>query len=118
MLDAWGFEHKTTLTWFKDKMGVGHWLRGQTEHCLMAVRGHPLVELTNQTTALFEKVRAHSQKPEAFYELVERLCPAPRYAGLFSRDSRPGWDMHGDEADCSLGGIAARTPCNVRRPPG
>ena len=102
VLDAWGFEHKTTLTWVKDKMGVGHWLRGQTEHCLMAVRGHPLVELTNQTTALFGQVRAHSQKPEPFYELVERLCPAPRYAGLFSRDSRPGWDMHGDEADCSL----------------
>jgi hypothetical protein len=35
VLDAWGFEQneqKTILTWAKDKMGLGDWLRGQTEH--------------------------------------------------------------------------------------
>jgi hypothetical protein len=31
---AWGFEPKTILTWAKDKMGFGVWLRGQTEHCI------------------------------------------------------------------------------------
>ena len=46
-LDAWGFTQKTILTWAKDRMGMGDWLRGQTEHCLMAVRGKPIVELTN-----------------------------------------------------------------------
>jgi MT-A70 len=50
VLDAWGFEQKTILTWIKDKMGRGDWLRGQTEHCLMCTRGKPVVELTNQTT--------------------------------------------------------------------
>jgi N6-adenosine-specific RNA methylase IME4 len=78
VLDAWGFQQKTILTWTKDKMGMGDWLRGQTEHCLMAVRGKPIVHLTNQTTALSAPVRAHSQKPDEFYELVEKLCPAPR----------------------------------------
>jgi N6-adenosine-specific RNA methylase IME4 len=97
VLDAWGFEHKTILTWVKDRMGLGNWLRGQTEHCLMAARGKPTVQLTNQTTALIAPVRAHSQKPEEFYALVESLCPAPRYAYLFSREERDGWDMHGDE---------------------
>jgi hypothetical protein len=52
ILDAWGFEQKTILTWAKDKMGMGDWLRGQTEHCIMAVRGKPTVTLTNQTTLL------------------------------------------------------------------
>jgi len=42
VLDAWGFEQKTILTWAKDKMGNGAWLRGQTEHCIMAVRETPL----------------------------------------------------------------------------
>jgi N6-adenosine-specific RNA methylase IME4 len=97
VLDAWGFEHKTILTWVKDRMGTGDWLRGQTEHCLMAVRGKPIVTLTNQTTVLHAPVRGHSVKPREFYELVESLCPAPRYAELFSRQSRPGWDGHGDE---------------------
>lgn len=98
VLDAWGFEHKTIVTWVKDRMGTGDWLRGQSEHCLMAVRGHPIVHLTNQTTVLYGPLRANSQKPDEFYDLVESLCPAPRYAYLFSREQREGWDMHGDEA--------------------
>jgi N6-adenosine-specific RNA methylase IME4 len=95
VLDAWGFEPKTILTWAKDKMGVGTWLRGQTEHCLLAVRGKPTVVLTNQSTLLHAPVRAHSEKPEEFYALVESLCPAPRYAELFARRGRDGWDCHG-----------------------
>jgi N6-adenosine-specific RNA methylase IME4/ribosomal protein S14 len=85
ILDAWRFEQKTILTWAKDKMGTGDWLRGQTEHCIMAVHGKPIVQLTNQTTLLRAPVRAHSHKPIEFYDLVESLCPAPRYADLFSR---------------------------------
>jgi N6-adenosine-specific RNA methylase IME4 len=97
VLDAWGFEQKTILTWAKNRMVTGDWLRGQTEHCIMAVRGKPTVVLTNQTTLLHGPVREHSQKPDEFYALVETLCPAPRYAYLFSREERAGWDMHGDE---------------------
>jgi N6-adenosine-specific RNA methylase IME4 len=99
VLDAWGFEQKTILTWVKDRMGMGDWLRGQTEHCLMAVRGKPVVHLTNQTTALHAPMRAHSEKPGEFFEFVERLCPASRYAELFSRRAvSPLWDSHGDQA--------------------
>lgn len=39
------------------------------------------------------------EEPEAFYELVEKLCPAPRYAELFARRSRAKWDGHGDEVE-------------------
>ena len=56
------------------------------------------VELTNQTTLIHGPLRENSRKPDEFYAFVEKLCPAPRYAYLFSRDSRPNWDMHGDEA--------------------
>ena len=95
---AWGFEPKTVLTWVKNRMGTGDWLRGQTEHCLLAVRGKPVVRLTNQTTVLQAPAGAHSAKPDAFYEMVEALCPAPRYCELFQRKARPNWDGHGDEA--------------------
>ena len=105
VLDAWEFKPKTILTWFKEnKMGCGVWLRGQTEHCIMAVRGNPTVRLTNQTTALHAPARAHSQKPEKFFAFVEKLCPAPRYVEIFSRSPRPNWDGYGDEAK------AATTP--------
>ena len=96
ILDWWGFEHKTILTWVKDRMGTGDWLRGQTEHCLMAVKGKPTVLLTNQTTALHGPLREHSRKPESFYELVETLCPGSKVE-LFSRHQRDGWAVHGDE---------------------
>ena len=98
VIDAWGFEHKTILTWVKDRMGTGDWLRGRSEHCLLAVRGKPTVQLSNQTTALHAPAGEHSAKPDEFYTLVETLCPAPRYAELFQRKSRPNWDGHGDEA--------------------
>jgi N6-adenosine-specific RNA methylase IME4 len=98
VLDAWGFRPKTILTWAKQHFGNGDWLRGQTEHCILAVRGKPIVTLTNQTTLLHAPKRAHSQKPVEFYDLVELLCPAPRHADLFSRyHHNSKWDCHGDE---------------------
>ena len=99
LLDAWGFQPITILTWAKDKMGMGDWLRGQTEHAILATRGSPTVTLTNQTTLLHAPVRGHSVKPPEFYDLVESLCPAPRYADLFSRYTHNDkWDPHGDQA--------------------
>lgn len=98
VVGAWGFTPITILTWAKDKIGLGAWLRGQTEHCILATRGKPVVTLTGQSTLLRAPARAHSQKPDEFYALVESLCPAPRYCELFQRTARPGWDGHGDEA--------------------
>ena len=99
VLDAWGFQEKTILTWGKDRMGTGDWLRGQTEHCIMAVRGAPIVHLVNQTTLLHGPMRKNSQKPEEFYTFVEKLCPAPRYCELFARYRHSErWDCWGDEA--------------------
>ena len=97
VLDAWGFTFKTILTWVKDQMGLGTWLRGQTEHCLMAVRGRPTIQLTNQTTVLDAPVGEHSRKPEEFYQLVESLCPGSKLE-MFSRQKRKGWKSHGVHA--------------------
>lgn len=81
-------------------MGVGDWPRGQTEHCLMAVRGNSkrIITLTNQTTLLPAPVREHSRKPDEFYELVQRLCHG-RMAEHFARERREGFDCIGAEVD-------------------
>jgi N6-adenosine-specific RNA methylase IME4 len=86
------------LTWVKGKMGTGDWLRGQTEHCLLAARGRPVLTLTNQTTVLCAPTREHSRKPEAFYRLVESLCPGAKVE-LFARQRRAGWAAHGPQAE-------------------
>ena len=97
VLDAWGFREKTILTWFKNKMGTGDWLRGKTEHCILAVRGKPLVKLTNQTTALEADVRDHSQKPDEFFDMIDALCPSRNRAEYFQREPRKGWHGFGAE---------------------
>lgn len=98
---AWGFKYRTLLTWAKNRIGVGDWLRGQTEHCIFASRGNPVVTLTAESTLLTADVGAHSEKPEAFYRLVEAVCPAPDLGRLemFARKPRPGWRVWGAEAD-------------------
>jgi N6-adenosine-specific RNA methylase IME4 len=40
---------------------------------------------------------SHSQKPEAFYDMVESVSPGP-YLELFARRNRLGWDTWGNEA--------------------
>jgi N6-adenosine-specific RNA methylase IME4 len=97
-LDAWGFTPKTILTWAKDRMGTGDWLRGKTEHCILAVRGKPIVTLTNQTTLLEAPLREHSRKPDEFYALVEALCPGTKLE-MFAREARAGWAAWGAETE-------------------
>jgi N6-adenosine-specific RNA methylase IME4 len=104
VLRAWKFEPKTILTWVKtSNFGNGDWLRGQSEHCVMAARGRAIVTLTNESTVLFAPTTRHSAKPKEFYDLVERLCPAPRYVDVFSRyRHNDKWDCYGDEAPLPL----------------
>ena len=94
--EAWGFEYKTALTWAKDRMGTGEWLRGQTEHCLLAARGKPVFVHGNYATVLSAARREHSRKPDEFYALVEATCPGSRLE-LFARQVRPGWQAFGSQ---------------------
>jgi N6-adenosine-specific RNA methylase IME4 len=84
----------------KNRIGTGYWLRGRTEHCIMAVKGHPIVQLTNQSTVIHAPVREHSQKPDEFYRLVETLCLG-RKIELFARETRDGWDTWLSQAGIS-----------------
>jgi len=99
VLDAWGFQEKTILTWVKDRFVNGDWLRGQTEHCILAVRGNPpFGPLTNETTVLHGPLREHSRKPDEFYALVEKLCPGSKVE-MFCRQPRDGWSAWGAERE-------------------
>lgn len=43
----------------------------------------------------------HSQKPDAVYDLIERVSPSPRLE-LFARQYRHGWEVSGDEIDSTV----------------
>ena len=105
LIKHWGFEYKTMLTWGKTQFGIGYWLRGQTEHCLLAVRGKPRLLFkgkngacgNNYSTLLIAKRREHSRKPDEMYNIIENISPEPRIE-LFARQRRQGWDVWGNEA--------------------
>ena len=44
-----------------------------------------------------EQVKKHSQKPEAAYQIIERLYPNTNKLELFARNKRTGWDSWGNE---------------------
>jgi N6-adenosine-specific RNA methylase IME4 len=101
---AWGFNPKTICTWGKVKpdgsasMKTGHYFRGATEHVVFAVRGRLPFPSDQPTPTLWLWPRlSHSEKPDAFYDLVEQVSPGP-YLELFARRQRLGWNTWGDEA--------------------
>jgi N6-adenosine-specific RNA methylase IME4 len=98
ILDAWGFRDVAIVTWVKDRMGLGSWLRSQSEFCIMAVKGSPKVFLTNQTTVIHGVMREHSRKPDEFYAMVESLCVG-RKLDYYSREARQGWEQYGNELE-------------------
>jgi N6-adenosine-specific RNA methylase IME4 len=96
--EAWGFEFKTVLTWVKPGGGgMGWFFRGQTEHVLFATRGGKYAAIPaekREPNVIDSRKTGHSQKPPAFFDLVERVSPGP-YVELFARQPRLGWDSWG-----------------------
>lgn len=98
VLEEWGFIYRSCLTWAKPTMGLGYWLRGQTEHCLLATKGKPVWTNTHERTLLKADRGEDSRKPDAFYSLVDRICKGTKI-DMFSREKREGWEQWGDEVD-------------------
>jgi N6-adenosine-specific RNA methylase IME4 len=96
--ETWGFEFKTILTWVKPGGGgMGWFFRGQTEHVLFATRGGKDAAIPaniREPNVIDSRKAGHSQKPGAFFDLVERVSPGP-YVELFARQPRLGWDHWG-----------------------
>lgn len=100
---AWGFEPSCTLVWCKPGGGIhGGVFIANVEFVLFCRRGS-LPAKRRVMGQWFEWQRgAHSQKPDAFLDLVETVSPGP-YCELFARRQRMGWDVWGDEVDSHVG---------------
>lgn len=102
VMEAWGFEYKTMLTWYKTNCkGMGYWFRGYTEHLLLGVRGDVKAFRSLQRNVVECKVGKHSSKPEQFYELIEGVTTGPRLE-MFARRARPGWTAFGNQVEHDL----------------
>lgn len=101
VMEAWGFKYRSCLTWIKPRLGLGNYLRNQTEHLLFGVRGKAPIRFRGQGTWLYAPLQAHSHKPEESFAVIERCSPGP-YLELFARRKRPGWAAWGNEVDCDV----------------
>lgn len=78
------------------EFGMGRTFRMSHETCLVGRRGRPKRLSGSVRSAFFAPIREHSEKPEEFFELVERISPGP-YLELFSGGHRrPGWTCLGE----------------------
>jgi len=100
VMQSWGFRFAKTIVWCKAPRGLGPggtWAQ-TTEYILFGRRGNLPTKARYDTNWFAWKRQArHSQKPEAFLDMVESVSPGP-YLELFARRNRLGWDTWGDEA--------------------
>lgn len=96
VMDAWGFSYRSCLTWIKPHYGMGQYLRTQTEHLLLGVRGRAPMQFRGQGSWFYAPRQGHSYKPQEQYAIIERCSPGP-YLELFARRRQPGWHVWGNE---------------------
>lgn len=108
VMDAWGFKYVSNIVWEKvrkdgepDGRGVGFYFRNVTELLLFGVRGKNARTLDpgrSQVNIMRTRKREHSRKPDEQYKLIEDCSWGPRLE-MFSRGTRPGWTVWGNQAD-------------------
>jgi N6-adenosine-specific RNA methylase IME4 len=100
IMRAWGFKPAQLLTWAKTPMGLGFGgaFCTTTEFVLFGRRGNLSAKSRIDTSWWNWKRGLHSEKPEAFQDIVEQISPGP-YLEMFARRYRLGWDVFGNEVD-------------------
>ena len=107
VIEAWGFKYKTiAFQWIKLNksgkgyfFGLGRWTRGNTEPCLLAVKGKPSRKNNSVSQLIMEPLGVHSEKPAVTRDRIKALLGGDLVKGieLFARTSADGWDCWGNE---------------------
>lgn len=102
VINAWGFQYKTSMIWDKINHNVGNYVSVRHELLLICTKG----SCTPDNRKLFDSVQSiqktkkHSQKPEEFRKIIDTIYTYGNKIELFSRGSLPkGWDTWGNETD-------------------
>ena len=99
VIKAWGFKYKTSFVWDKVKHNFGYYNSVRHEFLLIAGRGRstPDVKKLHDSVISIERSNKHSEKPEYFRELIDKLYPNGNRIELFARESVTGWETWGAE---------------------
>jgi N6-adenosine-specific RNA methylase IME4 len=105
VLEAWGFEFKSSAVWVKDKSGTGLVFRNQHEVILYGTKGK-MPGPQFQPSSVFSFPRGkHSAKPDEVRKAIEKMYPdfdSRTRLELFARETVAGWTPYGFEAGGKL----------------
>lgn len=110
LINAWGFKYKSIgFLWVKENksgngffFGLGRWTRGNSEICLIAVKGKPKRIANNISQLVFSPIRGHSQKPDEVRNRIVKLMGNLPRVELFARQKTLGWDVWGNEVQSDI----------------
>ncbi len=117
VMKAWGFRYYNCgFMWVKTNpvagtpfVGLGHMTRGNTEPCLLGVRGKPkrvdkAVQqlLVDGEELLVAPIGEHSEKPAEARDRIARLMGDVPMIELFARSRFAGWDSFGNQVESTV----------------
>ncbi len=113
VMKAWGFTYKNcAFGWVKVNkiqptpfVGLGHWTRGNSEFCLLGVRGKPkridaaVQQIIVDDSLIIAPVGEHSAKPQEARDRIIRLMGDLPAIELFARDRDPRFEVWGNQSE-------------------
>jgi N6-adenosine-specific RNA methylase IME4 len=113
LIERWGLHYRgVAFVWVKTDLRGGiiggqgvppTFTKPTTEFILSATtkptgRPFPINDAGMPQVVLHHRLE-HSRKPDVFRNLITSLCRAERRLEMFARESRPGWDVWGNQVE-------------------
>lgn len=110
VIESWGFTYKTiAFQWVKTYpkcgkfvLGLGNWTRGNSECCLLGIKGNPKRIDKRISQLIIAPISKHSEKPTEAREKIKCLLGDLPAVELFARTKTPGWDVWGNEIESDI----------------
>ena len=103
VIDGWGFTYKSEVIWDKVDHVVGSYLSVRHEHLLLCTHGsctpapEDLTPMIDSVQTIKRGRRRHSEKPEEFRQIIDRLYSKGPKLEMFGRRQVKGWTVWGNQ---------------------
>lgn len=100
VINSWGFKYKASFVWDKIKHNYGHYNSVRHEFLLICTRGSctPDIDELIDSVQSIERSKEHSEKPEEFRAIIDKLYTYGNRIELFARRGvNSEWEIWGNE---------------------